>query len=90
MRIKFKRGLAGCLLVVMLGSLAACGNVAQRKYEISSYQGQLEEGQVKSDYNTQLFYRNDKKTTGADPFVLDNTAVDGYYYQYVTEGSLFC
>ena len=37
-----------------------------------------------------MFYRNDKKTSGADPFVLDNTKVDGYYYMYVTSGMNFC
>ena len=62
----------------------------QKQYEVANYQGELKEGQTKSDYDKELFYRNDKKTSGADPFILDNTAVDGYYYQYVTEGSLFC
>ena len=62
----------------------------QKQYEVANYQGELKEGETKSDYNKELFYRNDKKTSGADPFILDNTKVDGYYYQYVTEGSLFC
>ena len=62
----------------------------QKQYEVASYQGELKEGETKSDYNKELFYRNDKKTSGADPFILDNTEIDGYYYQYVTEGSLFC
>ena len=85
-----KKGLCLCLLVVMLCTLlAACGKT-QIQYEVPNYQGELVEGQAKSDYNKELFYRNDKKTSGADPFVLDNTAIDGYYYQYVTEGSLFC
>ena len=70
--------------------LAACGQKEQTQYEVPNYQGQLAEGQEKSDYNKNLFYRNDKKTDGADPFVLDNTKNDGYYYQYVTQGSLFC
>lgn len=79
------------LLTVVLAAasvmlLAGC----QKQYEVASYQGELKEGETKSDYNKELFYRNDKKTSGADPFVLDNTEVDGYYYQYVTEGSLFC
>ncbi|MBQ8802698.1 MAG: family 43 glycosylhydrolase [Tyzzerella sp.] len=79
------------LLVLLIAAgmlLSGCGRETQ--YWVSNYQGQLEEGQTQSDYNKELFYRNDKKTSGADPFILDNTEVDGYYYQYVTEGSLFC
>lgn len=91
MQFVFKRIVIMTLVLVMLcGMLAGCGQEIQLQYEVPSYQGQLSEGQTKSDYNKNLFYRNDKKTAGADPFVLDNTAVDGYYYQYVTEGSLFC
>lgn len=45
---------------------------------------------VVETYNTQLFYANDKKTNVADPFVLDNTAVDGYYYLYGTQGACYC
>ena len=90
MQFVCKRMLSIALAVVLLcGTLAGCQSV-QLQYEVPSYQGQLEEGQTKSDFNQELFYRNDKKTSGADPFVLDNTQVDGYYYQYVTEGSLFC
>ena len=86
-----KRGVSLLLLIALLcGLLAACGEQKQTQYEVPNYQGQLEEGQTKSDYNKALFYRNDKKTSGADPFVLDNTKVDGYYYLYVTEHSLFC
>lgn len=92
MKIMMKRVLAMCLVSVVLCTvLAACGGKnVQLQYEVPNYQGQLLDGQTQSDYNKNLFYRNDKKTSGADPFVLDNTAVDGYYYQYVTEGSLFC
>lgn len=68
--------------------LAGCAGETQ--YEVASYQGELKEGETKADFNQELFYRNDQKTSGADPFVLDNTEVDGYYYQYVTDGSLFC
>ena len=79
------------LLVVLCTLLAACGgNAAEVQYEVANYQGALSEGQLKSDFNKELFYRNDKQTGLADPFVLDNTEVDGYYYMYGTEGSLFC
>ena len=77
------------ILLVVAGMLLT-GCASETQYEVSNYQGQLAEGETKSDFNEELFYRNDKKTSGADPFVLDNTEVDGYYYQYVTEGSLFC
>ncbi len=77
------------ILLVTVGMLLT-GCVGETQYEVASYQGQLKEGQKQSDYNKELFYRNEKKTSGADPFVLDNTERDGYYYQYVTEGSLFC
>ena len=96
--MKFIRGSALLLATLMVLScvlLAGCQteqpqSQGETQYEISNYQGQLAEGQKKSDYNKALFYRNDKKTSGADPFVLDNTAIDGYYYMYVTERSLFC
>jgi hypothetical protein len=37
-----------------------------------------------------LFYRNDNLTKLPDPFVLDNTARDGYYYIYGTWGAFAC
>ena len=37
-----------------------------------------------------LFYRNDNLTNFPDPFVLDNTARDGYYYIYGTWGAIRC
>lgn len=76
------------LLVAASMLLVGCANETQ--YEVSNYQGELAEGETKSDYNKELFYRNDKQTGLADPFVLDNTTIDGYYYMYGTEGSLFC
>lgn len=76
------------LLVVACMLFTGCG--AETHYEVSSYQGELKEGQTKSDYDKNLFYRNDKQTNSPDPFVLDNTERDGYYYLYGTEGSLFC
>lgn len=74
------------LAATAIGLLAGC----QKQYEVASYQGEIAEGETKSDYNKELFYRNDKQTDLADPFVLDNTERDGYYYMYGTEGSLFC
>ena len=77
---------------MLCGMMVGCKkqeSQAQTQYEVASYQGQLLEGQLKSDYNKELFYRNDHKIPEApDPFVLDNTAVDGYYYLYGTIGSI--
>ena len=76
------------LLLVMCMLLSGC--LGRTEYEVANYQGKLAKGETQSDFNKELFYRNDKKTGGADPFVLDNTEVDGYYYMYVTDGSLYC
>lgn len=76
------------LITVASSLLVGCSG--QKQYEVANYQGQLAEGETKSDYNKELFYRNDKYTSAPDPFVLDNTKVDGYYYLYGTEGSIFC
>lgn len=72
-------------------SLAGCSQTAEKQtqYEVASYQGQVKEGQTQSDYNKNLFYRNDRFGNCADPFVMDNTAQDGYYYLYGTESSLY-
>lgn len=82
-----KRTILALLAAVCL-LLTGCRAATQ--YELPNYQGALQQGQTKSDYNQELFYRNDKKTGAIDPFVLDNTAVDGYYYLYGTEASIFC
>lgn len=66
--------------------LCACGNEAQ----LPNYHGDAYDAEGRVQFGTDLFYRNDMKAQGADPFVLDNTARDGYYYLYVTEGYCFC
>lgn len=78
------------LILLAAACLLLAGCVGETEYEVANYQGELAEGQETSDYNKELFYRNEKKTSGADPFVLDNTEVDGYYYMYVTSGMNFC
>lgn len=93
MKTIIKQGLSLALVLTMLCTLlAACGKKenVQAQYGVANYQGQLQEGQTRSEFNKELFYRNDKQTDLADPFVLNNTDVDGYYYMYGTEGSLFC
>ena len=91
--MKIIRSFAALLAVLMVVScvlLAGCQAYVQTQYEVPNYQGQLKDGQSKSDFNQELFYRNDKKAGCPDPFVLDNTSRDGYYYLYGTEGSLYC
>ena len=78
------------VVLLLLVSILLIGCASETQYEVANYQGELAEGETKSDYDKNLFYRNDQKTKGADPAVLDNTAKDGYYYLYVTEGSVFC
>ncbi|MDE6401884.1 MAG: family 43 glycosylhydrolase, partial [Clostridiales bacterium] len=51
------------------------------------YQGdRIDVATGKMEFSTDLFYRNDYKVAGADPFVLDNTSRDGYYYIFTTSG----
>lgn len=78
------------LMLLVAACMLFAGCARETEYEVANYQGELAKGQDTSDYNKELFYRNDKKTSGADPFVLDNTEVDGYYYMYVTSGMNFC
>lgn len=79
------------LLTILLASaFVLLFSGCEKQYEVANYQGEIAEGETKSDYNKELFYRNDKQTGLADPYVLDNTEIDGYYYMYGTEGSLFC
>ena len=79
------------ITVILLASVSTLlFSGCQKQYEVANYQGEIAEGETKSDYNKEIFYRNDKQTGLADPFILDNTKIDGYYYMYGTEGSLFC
>ena len=90
--MKKTRIVALLLTMVLLSScMLLTGCMPQMQYEIPNYQGLLEEGQSKSDFNQELFYRNDHKIDDSpDPFVFDNTERDGYYYLYATKGDLFC
>lgn len=77
------------VLWVLAASLLLSGCSLMR-YELPSYQGELAEGAESSEYNKELFMRNDKFTEGPDPFVFDNTQRDGYYYLFGTSGDLYC
>ena len=89
--MKKTRNIALLLIVGVLLSILLTGCNLQVQYEVPSYQGQLKDGQTKSDFNQELFYRNDHKIDDSpDPFVFNNTERDGYYYLYATKGDLFC
>lgn len=79
---------AACAVLCI--SCAACGAEGTTKtvYELPHYDGAKYEGESEVPvYNSELWRRNDVNEGKADPFVLDNTAIDGFYYRYGTEGS---
>lgn len=90
MLCKLNRRVTAVLALLLALCLLTTGCSSLMRYELSNYQGTLEEGQDSSVYNTELFMRNDKKTDGPDPFVFDNTQRDGYYYLFGTTGDLYC
>lgn len=66
---------------------AGCSSETQTKtvYELPYYSGtNINEITGEPEYNQNLWRRNTDLISGADPFVLDNTAQDGYYYLYST------
>ena len=75
------------LTLVLTLLLSGCSLM---RYELPNYQGKIAEGASKSEYNQELFMRNDKFADGPDPFVFDNTQRDGYYYLFGTSGDLYC
>ena len=57
-------------------------------YELPYYSGtNVDEITGEPEYNQNLWRRNSDLLSGADPFILDNTARDGYYYLYSTGSS---
>lgn len=80
------------LLALMLGTtlLVGCEGKTQTKtvYELPYYSGtNVNEITGEPEYNQNLWRRNSDLLSGADPFILDNTAQDGYYYLYSTGNS---
>ena len=66
---------------------AGCSSETQTKtvYELPYYSGtNVNEITGEPEYNQNLWRRNTDLISGADPFILDNTAQDGYYYLYST------
>lgn len=84
-----------CLAFSLAVSATGCGgtkggdtdSVSSIANKIANYHGENTDSSTgKMDFNDNLFYRNDYKVYGPDPFVLDNTERDGYYYVFKTEG----
>ena len=70
--------------------LAACGpsQAARTVYELPHYDGATYEADADAPvYNSELWRRNDTNSGYPDPFILDNTAIDGFYYRYGTVGT---
>lgn len=71
-------------------SVAGCSDerVQRTVYELPYYDGTTyEEGAEKPVYSSELWRRNDVNKGEPDPFILDNTEIDGFYYRYGTNGS---
>lgn len=87
---KFFRLIAVALgAVLVCATLAGCNQTEKKTvYEIPYYDGTTyEEGAEKPVYSSELWRRNDVNNGAGDPFILDNTAIDGFYYRYGTGGA---
>lgn len=94
---KIKKAIS-VFLVLSLGLclMAGCGDktvtetVTKTVYELPYYSGtNTNELSGLSEYNENLWRRNTELLSGADPFILDNTAQDGYYYLYATNDAAY-
>ena len=72
-------------LFPLIGILAACGTKTSGS-DIDFYSGDKLDKNGLMAFNYDLFYRNDAKIGGPDPFIFDNTERDGYYYMLSTIG----
>lgn len=85
---KINRSIAIAACVALCLPLAACGTQTMRTvYELPHYDGATYEDSDSPVYNSDLWRRNDANNGYPDPFVLNNTAIDGYYYRYGTTGN---
>ena len=68
-------------LLLIMSLLLSCallltGCKSELQYEVPNYQGLLKDGQTKSDFNQELFYRNDHKIDDSpDPLFLITPSV---------------
>lgn len=86
---KIIRPIAIAACAVLCLPLAACGTqTARTVYELPHYDGETYEADADAPvYNSELWRRNDTNSGYPDPFVLNNTAIDGFYYRYGTVGT---
>ena len=70
-------------LIAMM--LVSC-NGTENGSNIDFYAGDQVDNQGLMAFNHDLFFRNDPKLGGPDPFIFDNTERDGYYYMLSTIG----
>ncbi len=91
MKAMYKAAAVCLTLSVCAGVFAGCGGSETKTvYELPYYSGtNTDEITGLAEYNQNLWRRNTDLLEGADPFILDNTAEDGYYYLYTTGGSGF-
>lgn len=88
---KFKKLLAILLSATLCTGgvigIAACSN-DEKNVELPAYTGNKVDTDGKMLFNHEIFYRNDNKGIGPDPFILDDTQEGrtGYYYAYSTLG----
>lgn len=78
---------SGAIVSLALGTLmlfTACGGAASTP--IDFYSGGTVGNDGKIVFNEKLFYMNEDKGPGPDPFVLDDTKRSGYYYIGSTQG----
>ena len=82
-----KKKICRALLAVVICAaslLTACQTVVTY-HEVSNYQGTRYDKNGRSEYNKSLFYANYNQYGNPDPFVLDNTERDGFYYLFATD-----
>lgn len=84
-----KKKITAMLLAATVGTglaFSACSSASGATYyEVSDYQGTTYDESGRTKYNKALFYANYHQYGNPDPFVLDNTSRDGYYYLYATD-----
>lgn len=73
-----------------MGALTVSGGITASGHPESMKPQPMKNVITKLDDPGDLFFRNDNLTSLPDPFVLDNTSRDGYYYVYGTWGAFRC
>lgn len=69
----FAISLSAVLCAGAVAALAGCGGGGERNVELPAYTGDKTDANGKMLFNHEIFYRNDNKGIGPDPFILDDT-----------------